>query len=242
MNNMNTTIATFFDSLFTGSATNPGPIDIIVAVAASLVLNLLVAGLYKKTYRGKNYSQDYVHTLVIIGTVVTIIILIVKGEGGGQIAFGMFAAFSIIRFRKNLTQARDLGFIFISMATGLTVGALPLDKLWLVVAVMAIVLSVVYAMSVTDMFAPTRVSHKLRVRVTNDINYDTGFKDIFDEYIEDFDLTSVESSQAGMMTELLYAVTLKEDAKIIDFMEQMQVASGNNHVILTAMRGNDLGV
>jgi len=235
-------LSTILDNLFTGDATNPSPLEIIVAVAASLILNLIVAALYKKTYRGKNYSQDYVHTLVIIGTVVTIIILIVKGEGGGQIAFGMFAAFSIIRFRKNLTQARDLGFIFISMATGLTVGALTLDKLWLVVVVLAIVLSVVYVMSMADLFAPTRVSHKLRVRVTNDINYDECFNEIFAKYIEDYDLTSVESSQAGMMTELLYAVTLKKDMKLIDFMEHMQVASGNNHIILTRMKGNDLGV
>ncbi len=235
-------MATFFDNLFTGNPSNPNPIEIIVAVAASLVLNLIVAALYKKTYRGKNYSQDYVHTLVIIGTVVTIIILIVKGEGGGQIAFGMFAAFSIIRFRKNLTQARDLGFIFISMATGLSVGALPLDRLWLVAVVLGIVMAIVYLMSVGDLFAPKRLSHKLRVRVTNDIDFEVGFQDVFDQYTEDVDLTSVESSQAGMMTELLYAITLKEDTRIIDFMEQMQVASGNNHVILTAMRGNDLGV
>jgi len=232
----------FFETMFTGSSLNPGPADIIIAVVVSLILNLLVAGLYKKTYRGKKYSQDYVHTLVIIGTVVTIIILLVKGEGGGQIAFGMFAAFSIIRFRKNLSQARDLGFIFISMATGLSVGALPLEKLWIAVVVLGIVLAVVYVLSVKDLFAPTRVSHNLRVRVTNDINYEEIFSPIFEQYIEDAELTSVESAQAGMMTELLYAITLKKDAKIIDFMESMQVASGNNHLMLTALRGNDLGV
>ncbi len=231
----------FIDNLSSSVSSSPSALEIIIAVFVSLILNLLVAALYKATYRGKNFSQDYVHTLVIIGTVVTIIILIVRGEGGGQIAFGMFAAFSIIRFRRNLTQARDLAFIFVSMAVGLSVGALPLDKLWLAVAVLAIVAVAVYIMSKADMYAPKRVSHNLRVRVTNDINYDESFASIFATYADEVDFRSVESAQAGMMTELRYDITLKDHSKVADFMEQMQVACGNNHVILTKMRGNSLG-
>lgn len=231
------------DSLFNSSADiAPSPVGIMVAVTVSLILNLLVACLYKQTYRGKNYSQDYAHTLVIIGTVVTIIILIVRGEGGGQIAFGMFAAFSIIRFRRNLFQARDLAFIFVSMATGLSVGALPFQKLWLVIVVLSIVGVAIYVMAKGDLFAPTRVSHNLRVQVTNDINYDAAFPIIFERFADDIELRSVESAQAGMMTELRYGVTLKESVTIADFMEEMQVACGNNRVILTTTRGNDLGV
>ncbi len=233
---------TFLDDLLNGASATPGPVEIIVAVVVSLVLNLCVALLYKNTYRGQCYSQDYVHTLVIIGTVVTIIILIVKGEGGGQIAFGMFAAFSIIRFRRNLNQARDLAFIFVAMATGLTVGAMPLNSLWLAIVVLTIVGVAVYIMAKADLFAPKRMSHNLRVRVTNDINYDDSFAPIFIQFADEIDLRSVESAQAGMMTELRYGITLKDSTKLADFMEKMQVACGNNRVLITTMRGNDLGV
>lgn len=232
----------FLDSLFNSTSSAPEPLEIIIAVVVSLFLNLCVALLYKSTYRGKRYSQDYVHTLVIIGTVVTIIILVVRGEGGGQIAFGMFAAFSIIRFRRNLNQARDLAFIFVSMATGLSVGALPLERLWLVVVVLFIIGIAVYMMAKGDLFAPKRVSHNLRIRVTNDINYDEAFAPIFAQFADEADLRSVESAQAGMMTELRYGVTLKESTDVADFMEKIQVACGNNRVLLTTMLGNDLGV
>lgn len=232
----------FLDSLFNSTSSAPEPLEIIIAVVVSLFLNLCVALLYKSTYRGKRYSQDYVHTLVIIGTVVTIIILVVRGEGGGQIAFGMFAAFSIIRFRRNLNQARDLAFIFVSMATGLSVGALPLERLWLVVIVLFIIGMAVYMMAKGDLFAPKRVSHNLRIRVTNDINYDEAFAPIFAQFADEADLRSVESAQAGMMTELRYGVTLKESTDVADFMEKIQVACGNNRVLLTTMLGNDLGV
>lgn len=230
----------FLNDLFTSEASSPSVANIIIAVIASLILNMGLAALYRNTYRGKKYSQDFVHTLVILGTVVTIIILIVRGEGGGQIAFGMFAAFSIIRFRRNLTQARDLAFVFMSMATGLSVGALPLQQLWLVAAVMGIVGLSVYVMAKGDLFAPKRISHSLRVRVTNDVHYDEAFAPVFEQFAEEVEMRSVESAQAGMMTELLYGVTLKETTRIADFMEHMQVASGNNRVLLTTIRGNTL--
>lgn len=232
----------FLEGVFSNNSLAPQPLEIVVAVFVSLILNLCVAWLYKNTYRGSRYSQDYVHTLVIIGTVVTIIILVVRGEGGGQIAFGMFAAFSIIRFRRNLFQARDLAFIFVSMATGLSVGALPLSQLWLVVAVLLIIGVAVYTMATADLFAPTRVSHNLRIRVTNDINYDEAFGPIFTEFTDEANLRSVESAQAGMMTELRYGITLKESTDVADFMEKVQIACGNNRVLLTKMQGNELGV
>ena len=238
---MTTTLA-FLDTLFTENPTSPGPAEIIIAVTVSLFLNLLVAWLYKTTYRGKRYSQDYAHTLVIIGTVVTIIINIVRVEVCGQISFGMFAAFSIIRFRRNMSQARDLAFIFVSMATGLSVGALPLHQLWLAVVVLGIVGVAIIFLAKGDLFAPTRVSHNLRVRVTNDINYDEAFAPIFAQYADEASLRSVESSQAGMMTELRYGITLTDQSMVADFMEKMQVACGNNRVLLTTLRGNDLGV
>lgn len=99
----------------------PGPLEVAFAMAYSLVLNFLIATIYKKTYRGTSYSQDYVQTLIIIGTVTTILIMVVSGNGA--IAFGMFAAFSVIRFRRTLGQSRDLAFVFFAMAIGMVVGA-----------------------------------------------------------------------------------------------------------------------
>ena len=92
--------------LVTDHADKPGVQEILFAILFSFALNLLVAWTYKQTYRGTRYSQDYVHTLLILGTVVTLVILVVVGNLAA--AFGMFAAFSIIRFRRNVGQSRDI--------------------------------------------------------------------------------------------------------------------------------------
>lgn len=228
-------ITNFFNSI--GEALNwglpiPSPPEVLFAMAWSFSLNLIIGTLYKASYKGTRYSQDYVHTLVILGTVTTILILVVGTHPEAQaIGFAMFAAFAMIRFRRNVSQARDLGFVFFSMATGMVVGARRYDMALIVVLV---VVAAIYILSRRDAFAPRRASHQLRIRVNNDIEYDDAFNPLFADYADEIELTSVESVQAGMMTELRYGILLKPDKKVSDFMEKLQVASGNNRVILTS--------
>lgn len=207
----------------------PTALEVLAAMFLSAFLNLVIGLVYKNTYRGTRYSQDYVHTLVIIGTVTTILIMVVSGNIG--IAFGMFAAFSLIRFRRNLGQARDLAFVFFAMATGMVVGA----RFFMMALVStAVVAAIVYLLHRRDAFAPKRASHQLRVRVNNDIDYDEAFNPLFEEFADAVELVSVESVQAGMMTEIRYGLQLKDGKKLSDFMEKMQVACGNNRVMLTS--------
>ena len=143
----------------------------------------------------------------------------------------MFAAFAMIRFRRNLGQARDLAFILFSMMTGMVVGA----RLYpTAVATTIVMVAAIYILSRKEAFAPKRASHQLRIRVNNDIQYDEAFFPIFEEFADATELISVESIQAGMMTELRWGILLKSGVKVSDFMEKLQVASGNNRVILTS--------
>ena len=220
----------FFESLF-GSAAKPGPTsipEILFALLFSFALNSLIAAVYKRTYRGARYSQDYVHTLLILGTVVTMVIMVVQGNSAT--AFGMFAAFSIIRFRRSVSQSRDIGFIFLAMATGLAVGA---QQYVLALITVPLVCAIIWAISVRDLFVAQRSSHLLRIRVNNDCNYDQAFAEVFAHHLTDHQLASVETIQAGMMTELAYEVTLRDARQLNAFVAALQVVNGNNRVIVT---------
>jgi hypothetical protein len=203
--------------------------EIVIALALSFALNCLIAAVYKNTYRGNDYSQDYVHALIILGTVVSVVIMVVRGDSAS--AFGMFAAFSLIRFRRSVRQARDIGFIFMAMAAGLGVGA---RQYQLATATTIIVCAVIYVFSRADIFAPLRLSHYLRVRVTNDLDYDVAFKECFKKFLTHYNLESVESIQAGMMTELRYDVSLQHPDKPGAFVSALQQLNGNNRVLLTS--------
>jgi len=207
----------------------PRMLEIILALMLSFGLMCLISAVYKRTYRGSDYSQDYVHTLIILGTVVSVVIMVVRGDSAT--AFGMFAAFSIIRFRRSVRQSRDIGFIFLAMAAGLGVGA---RQYGLAATTTIIICAMIYVFSKQDVFAPVRLSHFLRVRVTNDVDYDTAFQPCFKQHLTDLELISVESIQAGMMTELRFNVSLKDESHPGAFVAALQQLNGNNRILLTA--------
>lgn len=212
----------------------PEPLEVVGAMLMSFLLNLFIAHLYRSTYKGTRYSQDFVQALIMIGTITTILIMVVSGNQG--IAFGMFAAFSMIRFRSNLGQSRDLGFVFFAMATGMVVGA---RYYAMALIVTSLVGALLYLISKTDAFAPRKASHLLNLRMTNDMSFEERLAPLWEEFADQADLLSVRTAQAGMMTELSYGLQLKTGVKVSELMERLQIACGNNRVVLTPT-GNQL--
>lgn len=210
------------------SGVSPRPAEVAIAMGVSLGLNLLIATLYRKTYKGTRYSQDYVQTLIMIGVVTTILIMVVAGNGA--IAFGMFAAFSVIRFRRTLGQSRDLAFVFFAMAIGMVVGA---GLYSMACIITAIVSTAIFVLTKTDAFAPRRASHLLTLRMTSEMDFEELLKPVFDRFSDRAELVSVSSAQAGMMTELRYGMQLKADVSTSRLLEALHLVCGNNRVILT---------
>ena len=91
--------------------------DVIFTTILSFLLSLIIAWVYKITYKGVSYTQSYVHTLIMMSMVVAIIMLVI----GSNIAraFSLVGALSIIRFRNAVKDTRDVGYIFFAMAIGM---------------------------------------------------------------------------------------------------------------------------
>src|SRR5690625_5306092 len=94
--------------------------DVLLSLSLSLVCSLVVAWVYRRTHKNVSYSQSYVQTLVLCGMVIALIMLVV----GSNIAraFALVGALSVIRFRNAVKETRDVGFIFLVMAIGMTTG------------------------------------------------------------------------------------------------------------------------
>jgi uncharacterized membrane protein YhiD involved in acid resistance len=227
---------TFLEELLNtgGAPENAQPLQVALAMAVSLALNLLIATIYRKTYKGTRYSQDYVQTLIIIGVVTTILIRVVSGNGA--VAFGMFAAFSVIRFRRTLGQSRDLAFVFFAMAIGMVVGAGLYPMAFIITAIVG---GAIYLLTKTDAFAPRRASHMMTLRMTSDMDFEELLKPVFEQFTDRVQLVSVSSAQAGMMTELRYGMQLKLGASTPKLLEALHHVCGNNRVVLTPT-GNEL--
>ena len=90
------------------------------SLAVAVACGLLLALLYRRTYRGSNYSVVFDRALVSL-TVITAIVIMVIGNNLAR-AFGLVGAMSIIRFRTAVKDAQDLVFIFFALSVGLAAG------------------------------------------------------------------------------------------------------------------------
>jgi hypothetical protein len=203
------------------------PLEIVAAIALSFVLTVLIAAVYRRTHRGTFYTQDYVHTLIILGMVVTAVIMVV-GQSLER-AFAVFAAFSIIRFRRSVPETRDIGFIFFAMAVGMASGA---RQYALAVLSTLVIGAVVLLIARLDLFAPARATHLLRIRVANGVDFDRAYAEPFARLFERAELRAIESAQAKTMTELRYAVSLRQGVGQRDVVEQLGAREGVDRVLM----------
>ncbi len=202
-------------------------IDVALVLFLSFSLSLVVAWVYRFTHRGISYSQSYVHTLVIMGTVVSLIMLII----GSNIAraFALVGALSIIRFRNAMKETRDVGFIFMVMAIGMAVGT----RFYLLAVFATIVLSAfIIALYKFNLFAKEVRERILRIRLPIDRDHEDAFEEPFRKHLEDHRIISVETVRVGVLQEVVYSVVLKKKANPKDLLEDIRMRNDNQKVTL----------
>jgi len=201
--------------------------DVTAALLLSFVLSLCIGWVYRYTHKGVSYSQSYVHTLVLMGTIVSLIMLII----GSNIAraFALVGALSIIRFRNAMKETRDVGFIFMVMSIGMAVGT----RFFLLGTFATVMLSAfTIALGKFNMFAKEITERILRIRMPVDRDYDTAFEEPFRKYLEEYRLVSLETVRAGVLQEVVFSVSLKPGTRPGELLEAIRACNDNQKVTL----------
>ncbi|PYZ95883.1 DUF4956 domain-containing protein [Alteribacter lacisalsi] len=189
-------------------------IDGFLAIFLSFILVLIITQVYKMTYKGKNYSQSFVHTVIIMGVVVSIIMIVIGNNIA--VAFGLVGAFSIIRFRSAMSDPKDIAFIFFGMAAGIACGL----GFYILAVTFTLTLSVlIYLLYIMDYGKQEGKPRTLKITVPENIQYEGLFDDIFEDYILEHQLKRVQTTNLGTMIQLEYDVVTKEgisDKELID--------------------------
>lgn len=202
-------------------------LDVVLVLGLSFVLSLVLAWVYRFTHRGVSYSQSYVHTLVLMGTVVSLIMLVI----GSNIAraFALVGALSIVRFRNAMKESRDIGFIFMTMAVGMAVGT----RFYLLAVFAAVLLSAfVVLLYKLNLFAKQVRERILRVQLPVDRDHEQAFAEVFREFLDEQRIISMETVRAGVLQEVVYSVVLKKKAAPKDLIEAIRVRNDNQKVTL----------
>ena len=92
-----------------------------VALALAFLLSLTIALFYTRLHRGVPYLRTFAQTLAVAGVVSALVVLSI----GDNVArgIGLIGAVTLVRFRSNLKDPRDLIFAFAALAVGVAAGA-----------------------------------------------------------------------------------------------------------------------
>ena len=109
-----------FEDFSTIDVFRPSIFDIGGNLLVALVCGLIIATVYRITYRGPSYSTTFVNSLVLLCMITAVVILVI-GNNLAR-AFGLVGAMSIIRFRTAVRDTQDIIFIFFSLTIGMAAG------------------------------------------------------------------------------------------------------------------------
>lgn len=89
-------------------------------VCVSFLLSTMIGYSYIKTFKGLSYSRNYVQAVMLVAIVAATVMQAI----GDSLArgLGMLGALAIIRFRTNFKDAKDILFMFASVAAGIGCG------------------------------------------------------------------------------------------------------------------------
>ncbi|WP_138996997.1 DUF4956 domain-containing protein [Rhodococcus zopfii] len=210
--------------------------DIIVSLSLAFVLSAVIGWVYRYTHKNVSYSQSYVQTLVMVGMIISLIMLVV----GSNIAraFALVGALSVVRFRNAIKETRDVGFIFLVMAIGMTTGT---RFYILAVAATVAICLVLLIMNKFNWFKLDVQRQVVKVQVPPDPEFDALVEDVLIRFCTEFELVSTESVRSGALTELYYTAQLRKGKKSSELIAALSaVNTGQRVTVLTGYDQTDI--
>ncbi len=212
-----------FDSLFLEEAASDISFsNFMIALIVSLVLGFLSSFIYTRTNKSKLVTNSFSLTLVMLPAVITVIIVMVGTNVAS--AFSLAGAFSIIRFRSESSDPKDLTYILLSMAIGLACG---MGFIIYAIIVAFLLCLIIGGFEKFGLFGLSQNKKVLKITIPENLDYENAFRDIMEKSTNGYYLTTVRTTELGSLYELIYEIILKERIKEKDFLDEIRCRNGN---------------
>jgi len=97
------------------------PGDLFLALGLGFLIGVIIALVYRKTYRGVLYSPSFTLTLIMLTLITTPVVMCIKSDIA--LSMGMVGALSIVRFRTAVKDPLDTAYMFWALTMGILLGA-----------------------------------------------------------------------------------------------------------------------
>lgn len=209
------------------------PATVVAGILASFLLSLVIAWVYKKTHKGLSYSQSFMFTLVLLGTLVSVVMLIIGTSVAA--AFTLFGAFTLIRFRTAVKDTKDIAFVFWALVTGLAVGT---GNVITAVISIAMVTAIVFALSKINFGSLNNFDAILTIVSDSTRGASGNYKSVFDKYLKRTNLLNAASRSAGSKMELSFHVQLMRVDDMDKFLNELRAVAGIEEVSMVTAKGD----
>lgn len=204
-------------------------LGLLIATALSLVITKV----YLITFTGERYSQAFVHTIIILSIIVSVIMNVVSDNAG--VAFGLFAIFSLIRFRSAVTDVKDIAYIFFGLCVGMTCGLYQFDLAILLTLFASFVFYLLYRFD----YGKGKDTQILKVTVPENLNHENLLDDVFHDYTTCHTLRQVETTNLGTMILYTYAIRSKNTTNDKELLDRIREKNANLKVSITYMESGN---
>ncbi len=180
------------------------PGDLFLALGLGFVVGIIIALVYKTTYRGVLYSPSFTLTLIMLTLITTPVVMCIKSDIA--LSMGMVGALSIVRFRTAVKDPLDTAYMFWSLTMGILLGA----GLYLIALIVVLCIAVL-------MFALTFIHFKNPNAYLLVMHYDEYCEQAINaelrRSVKSFKLRSKSLTRAG--AEMTYEVRLGERHEVV---------------------------
>lgn len=209
-----------FENLQSVTVFSPSFTEILLGLLLSFLCSFIISVVYRYTYKGVGYSQSFVHSLVFLSLITTLVIMTI-GNNLAR-AFGLVGALSIIRFRTAIKDTSDLVYIFLSLALGLSAGV-GYYKLTITGTILIGLLLILFAKTGNGAFNTNR--YLLQFKMVGDkITGQKPFISPLEQYCSFYEIMNIRSDEINKAMVYSYNIRLKKisDAELmIDMLRQI---------------------
>jgi uncharacterized integral membrane protein len=203
---------------------NGGKLDIysaLIIMASSLVAGFIISLVYIFTNKNK-YQKSFAVTLVMLPLIIAVIIMII-GDNIAR-AFSLAGAFTIIRYRSEPAEAKDISYIFFALAIGLACGLYYISYAALFLLILSVIMLILHF---TNFTSEKNKNLKLKITVPEDVDYENLFDDIFTKYLKRHEIIKIKTISFGALFEISYSIQLKNDVSVKELIDDIRCRNNN---------------
>lgn len=208
--------------------------EIIINLLAAVVLGIAIAFIYKRTHKSVSYSQSFVLSLVLV-TLITSTVIMVIGNSLTR-AFGLIGAFSVIRFRTAVKDARDIAFLFFALVEGMASGT---GNYQIAITAYVVFTAVLVLLDKSQFGKFSAFEYILSFRAKTRKGKKASHIDLFDKYLDDHLLLNFRSTTKASEVLMTYNVRFKDNDLIKEFIAKLKKTNASNIELISSQNDID---